>query len=119
MNLEWTNLTADTHIYECSSEASSTQNKVRHIGGATRNTKGHVSHWSCWETKEGKVTGLDWKFIVKLRFICTEMSFCATMHVIYTSFIQRFNALAFDKINSEHELEKVLNIFDHFCGCFI
>lgn len=37
---------SDTHINNCSSEASSTQDKVCHIGGATRNPKGHVSHWS-------------------------------------------------------------------------
>lgn len=48
-NLEWR--FPYTHIDNCSSEASSTQNKVRHVGGATRNTKGHVSHWSCWETR--------------------------------------------------------------------
>ena len=47
VNLEWRSLNTDTHIDNCSSEASSTQDKVCHVGRATRNPKGHVSHWNC------------------------------------------------------------------------
>ncbi len=58
----------DTHIDDSSSEASSTQDEVRHVGGATRNSKGHVSHWSCWETHRRAVAGLVWKLDWKLTF---------------------------------------------------
>lgn len=70
----------NTHIDHCGSEASSAQDKVRHVCGAAWNPEGHVSYRRSCRTGEGKSHRLQWEPSIPEMFAVCFMNFSELRH---------------------------------------